>query len=121
MARMQHLSLIARTSVHDNVIIFLFNHEIKIHIKQFCVSALSLLNVVECMKRYLAGKGTPVREHVPYSPDLAPCDFFLFLKIKSALKGIRFESMEDVKRKSSELLKALTKEDFHHRFERWKN
>ena len=29
-----------------------------------------------------------VLQHPPYSPDLAPCDFFfLFLKIKSALKG----------------------------------
>jgi hypothetical protein len=30
-----------------------------------------------------------VLEHPPYSPDLAPCDFFLFPKIKSALKGVR--------------------------------
>ncbi|KAJ8954178.1 hypothetical protein NQ318_005773 [Aromia moschata] len=47
-------------------------------------------------KRYLAARGTPVLEHAPYSPALAPCDFFLFPKIKSALKGTRFESMEEV-------------------------
>ncbi|KAG5321400.1 MOS1T transposase, partial [Pseudoatta argentina] len=69
---------------------------------------------------YLAARGTPVLEHAPYSPDLAPCDFFLFPKIKSALKGTRFESMEEVKRKSAELLNALTKEDFHHCFDQWK-
>jgi histone-lysine N-methyltransferase SETMAR len=39
------------------------------------------------VKQYLAGKRIPVLEHAPYSPDLAPCDFFLFPKIKSALKG----------------------------------
>jgi len=72
------------------------------------------------VKRYLAAKGTPVLEHAPYSPDLAPCDFFLFPKIKSALKGIRFESMEEVKRKSAKLLNALTKEDFQHCFDQWK-
>ncbi|KAG5331644.1 MOS1T transposase, partial [Acromyrmex charruanus] len=72
------------------------------------------------VKRYLAARGTPVLEHAPYSPDLAPCDFFLFPKIKSALKGIRFESMEEVKRKSAELLNALTKEDFQHCFDQWK-
>ncbi|KAG5320522.1 MOS1T transposase, partial [Acromyrmex heyeri] len=72
------------------------------------------------VKRYLATRGTPVLEHAPYSPDLAPCDFFLFPKIKSALKGTRFESMEEVKRKSAELLNALTKEDFQHCFDQWK-
>ncbi|VVC34328.1 Hypothetical protein CINCED_3A000742 [Cinara cedri] len=46
------------------------------------------------VKQYLAGKRTPVLEHAPYWPDLAPCDFFLFPKKKSALKGARFESME---------------------------
>ncbi|VVC43896.1 Transposase, type 1 [Cinara cedri] len=71
------------------------------------------------VKQYLAGKRTTVLEHAPYSPDLAPCDFFLFPKIKSiksALKGTRFESMEAVKQKTAELLKALTKEDFQHCF-----
>ena len=72
------------------------------------------------VKRYLAAKGTPVLEHAPYSPDLAPCDFYLFPKIKSALKGTRFESMEEVKRKSAELLNGLTKTDFQHCFEQWK-
>ncbi|VVC44823.1 Hypothetical protein CINCED_3A022962 [Cinara cedri] len=72
------------------------------------------------VKQYLAGKRTPVLEHAPYSPDLAPCDFFLFPKIKSALKGTRFESMEAVKQKTAELLKALTKEDFQHCFDQWK-
>ncbi|GFX97844.1 putative mariner transposase [Trichonephila clavipes] len=72
------------------------------------------------VKRYLADKRTPVLEHAPYSPDLAPCDFFFFPKIKSALKGTRFESMEAVKQKTAELLKALTKEDFQHCFDLWK-
>ncbi|VVC37276.1 Transposase, type 1 [Cinara cedri] len=72
------------------------------------------------VKQYLAGKRTPVLKHAPYSPDLAPCDFFLFPKIKSALKGTRFESMEAVKQKTAELLKALTKEDFQHCFDQWK-
>ncbi|VVC36390.1 Transposase, type 1 [Cinara cedri] len=68
------------------------------------------------LKRYLAAKGTPVLEHAPYSP----CDFYLFSKIKSALKGTRFESMEEVKRKSTEHLNGLTKTDFQHCFEQWK-
>ncbi|GFW91111.1 putative mariner transposase [Trichonephila clavipes] len=70
------------------------------------------------VKRYLADKRTSVLEHAPYSPAL--CDLFLFPKIKSALKGTRFESMEAVKQKTTELLKALTKEDFQHCFDQWK-
>ncbi|GBM41636.1 hypothetical protein AVEN_169706-1, partial [Araneus ventricosus] len=31
--------------------------------------------------------GIPIEEHQPYSPDLAPYDFFLFPIVKSALKG----------------------------------
>ncbi|VVC42293.1 Hypothetical protein CINCED_3A024923 [Cinara cedri] len=61
-----------------------------------------------------------VLEHASYSLDLAPCDFYLFPKIKSAFKGIRFEPMEEVKQKSAELLNGLTKTDFQHCLEQWK-
>ena len=32
----------------------------------------------------------------PYSPDLAPCDFWLFPKLKSPLKGERFQTIHDI-------------------------
>ena len=35
--------------------------------------------------------------HPPYSPDLAPSDFFLFPKIKKHLAGKRFANDEDLK------------------------
>ena len=35
-------------------------------------------------------------EHPPYSPDLAPPDFHLFLKLKHFLAGERFSSNEEV-------------------------
>lgn len=72
------------------------------------------------VKRFLAKKSIPVLEHPPYSPDLAPCDFYLFPKIKSSLKGTRFESVEDVKQKTADLLKRLTLNDMQHCFEQWK-
>jgi len=59
-------------------------------------------------------------EHPPYSPDLAPCDFFLFPKIKSALKGTRFESEDTVKAKATQLLNSLTQDDLWHCFQQWK-
>jgi hypothetical protein len=33
----------------------------------------------------LAKHSIPVVPHAPYSPDLAPCDFFLFPRLKSTL------------------------------------
>jgi hypothetical protein len=35
-------------------------------------------------------------EDPPYSPDLVPNDFWLFQKIKSALKERRFQDIEDI-------------------------
>ena len=49
------------------------------------------------VKQFLAGKNVAVLDHTPYSPDLAPCDFFLFPKIKFVLKGTQFVSPEVVK------------------------
>ena len=72
------------------------------------------------VKRYLAKNNLPVMEHPPYSPDLAPCDFFLFPKIKSAVKGTRFESVDAVKAKATQLLNSLTQDDLQHCFQQWK-
>jgi len=33
--------------------------------------------------------------HPPYSPDLAPCDFFLFPRLTSLLKSHRFEDVNE--------------------------
>jgi hypothetical protein len=49
------------------------------------------------VKQILADKCIPVLEHPPFSPDLVPCDFYLFLKLKSALKGTNFQPVDVVK------------------------
>jgi hypothetical protein len=41
------------------------------------------------VKQFLAHKLITEMEHSPYSPDLALNDFWLFPKIKPALKGFR--------------------------------
>jgi len=45
------------------------------------------------IRSYLAKHQTSVVPHLPYSPDLAPADFFLFLKLKTTLKGRRFQTI----------------------------
>jgi len=64
----------------------------------------------------LAKNNIPVTEHPPYSTDQAPCDFFLVPKINSAIKGIRFESLDAVKAKAMQLLNSLTQDDLQHCF-----
>ena len=40
----------------------------------------------------IASMGMVELEHPPYSPDLAPCDFCLFPKLKEYLSGRNFDS-----------------------------
>ena len=72
------------------------------------------------VKMFLTKHKITMLEHPPYSPDLAPCDFFLFPKIKSALKGTRFESVDAVKPKATELTNKLSEDDLQHCFQQWK-
>ena len=53
-------------------------------------------------------------------PALAPCDFFLFPRIKSALKGTRFKFVDAVKAKAMELMNKLSEDDLQHCFQQWK-
>jgi histone-lysine N-methyltransferase SETMAR len=46
------------------------------------------------VRQFLAKKQVPVLHHAPYSPDLAPCAFFLFPKLKHSLKGTHFQSIK---------------------------
>ena len=39
-------------------------------------------------KEFMAKRGFNVLEHPPYSPDLAPADYFLFPKVKDLLAGV---------------------------------
>ncbi|UYV69802.1 hypothetical protein LAZ67_7000778 [Cordylochernes scorpioides] len=52
----------------------------------------------ELLKRVITGDQTWIygfdSETLPNSPDLAPCDFFLFGKLKKKLKGRKFQSIE---------------------------
>ena len=44
------------------------------------------------VQEYLKESGLDVLDHPPYSPDLSPCDFWLFPRLKQMLTGHRFES-----------------------------
>ena len=50
----------------------------------------------------------------PYSPDLAPCDFWLFPK----LRDCRYETIEEMKEVVTKVIDAFTQEDFHGAFQK---
>jgi hypothetical protein len=58
-------------------------------------------------KQFLAKKSVTKKEHPPYSPDMTLNDFWLFPKIKSALKGRRFQDTEDIQQNAMMQLKAI--------------
>jgi hypothetical protein len=57
--------------------------------------------------------------HLPYSADLALCDFALFPKLKMKLKGRRFETVSDIKRESQAVLDSIKENDFDGASEAW--
>ncbi len=67
----------------------------------------------------MADRGMKVVQHPPYSPDLVPCDFFLFPRMKDSLRGIRFQSTEELKEASESYLKGLLQKDFEEVFQDW--
>ena len=56
---------------------------------------------------YLTKMGIKTVPQPPYTPDLAPCDFCLFPK----LRGCRYETIEEIK-----VINTLTQGDFHGAF-----
>jgi hypothetical protein len=54
----------------------------------------------------------------PYSPKLAPCDFFLLLKRKVKRKGRRFDTIEEIQAKSQRVFDTLTEKDFQEEFQK---
>ena len=52
--------------------------------------------------------------HPPYSPDLIPCDFCLFPK----LRGYRYETIEEMKEALTKVIDTLPQEDFQGAFQK---
>ena len=57
--------------------------------------------------------------HPAYSPDLAPCDIFLFLNMKNRMCGHRFPSPEDAVAAYNEELSAVSENERSGCFQKW--
>ena len=56
-----------------------------------------------------------------YSPDIAACDFWMFPKLKMALKVKRFDDIETIKSNATREMKAISKSAFKDCFKMWKS
>jgi len=72
------------------------------------------------IRSYLAKLQTSVVPHPPYSPDLAPADFFLFPKLKTTLEGRPFQTIEEIQENTIRELRAITQSAFQEAFQQWK-
>ena len=63
---------------------------------------------------YLIKMGNKTVAQQPYSLDLAPCDFWLFPK----LRGCRYDTIEEIKVAVTKVIDTLRQEDFHGTFQK---
>lgn len=68
---------------------------------------------------FLDKAGVKLLRHPPYSPDLAPCDFYVFRELKRRLRGKRFESPKEAIDAMNVILGDMSKESFKDCFDKW--
>ena len=69
---------------------------------------------------FLSEQGIQVLDHPPYSPDLAPCDFWLFPVLKEKLAGRKFDRVQDLAKAVRSELSGLPKTDYQRALENWR-
>jgi len=68
-------------------------------------------------QQFLAENKMVTTPHPPQSLNLAPCDFFLFPKMKLKLKGHRFDTIEETEAESQRVFDTLIEKDFQEAFQ----
>ena len=66
------------------------------------------------VQAFMNATETTVVDHPPYSPDLAPCDFWIFACIKKHLKGHRFNSVTELCDQIDTVISSVTQREFVH-------
>ncbi|KAI6661153.1 hypothetical protein LOD99_10175 [Oopsacas minuta] len=78
-------------------------------------SSYTALRTREFLENYWIG----TLPHPPYSPDLAPCDFWLFPKLKDQRRGRRIISNEELTGTLFLAIEEIPKEEWKMRFDTW--
>ena len=85
-----------------------------------CCNTITRQLILRFQFENFSEKNLPVLPHPPYSPDPAPCNFYLFHKLKLKLKGHHFGTMENIQKIVTDELKTFTENDFQYCYDQWK-
>ena len=70
------------------------------------------------VRQFLTQKMVAVLDRPPYSPDLTPANFFLFPRLKAAIKGACFADVNIIKDRVTAVLRSVPRDAFTDSF--WK-
>ena len=76
-------------------------------------------HVSKATKDFLASKSIKTIDHPPYSPDLAPVDFWLFPLAKKKMAGKVLEDEEDALKEWYGVIQTIPKKAFAAAFQSW--
>ena len=82
-------------------------------------STFSHINFNQTITSYLARSDSPLLQDPPYSPDLAPSDYWFYNKLKLDIKGKVFNSAEEVKAVVIGSINSITADQYAHAYEDW--
>lgn len=68
---------------------------------------------------FLAEKGVQLVTHPAYSPDLSPCDWFLFPYVKNQLRGKHFQNPDDACQKFLEVIEGIQSSEWSTVWDKW--
>ena len=64
------------------------------------------------VNEFLMKKQICVMDYPPYSPDLSPCEYFLFPKLKTAMEGAFYDDFLTIQSAVTQVLKNIPKTEF---------
>ena len=71
------------------------------------------------MTNFLESEKVTVLSHPPYSPDLAPCDYILFQKLKYQLSGRRYNSRNAIGSAFYQCLMGVPVDEYKKCLQKW--
>ena len=74
---------------------------------------------VAIVREYLKQEKVVELPHPPYSPDLAPCEFFLFPRLKNHLAGRKCQTRKNLGPAIFQRLNSIARKDYENAFIYW--
>ena len=71
------------------------------------------------VREYLKQEKAVELPHPLYSPDLAPCDFFLFPRLKKHLAGRKYQTRKNLGSAIFQCLNSISRKDYENAFKNW--